>query len=66
VALAGESKEVAAQVAALCAPPGEVEAITAQNPAPDAGRAPPAAPAVDCQLERALQLLHGRVALTRS
>jgi carboxyl-terminal processing protease len=67
VALAGESTETAArQVAALCAPPGEAEAITAQNPAPDAHRPPAGAPPVDCQLERALQLLHGRVALTRS
>jgi carboxyl-terminal processing protease len=66
VALAGEGKEAAAQVAALCAPPGEAEAITAQNPAPDAQPPSAGAPAVDCQLERALQLLHGRVALTRS
>ncbi len=67
VALAGENTEAAArQVAALCAPPGEAEAITAQNPAPDAQPSSAGAPAVDCQLERALQLLHGRVALTRS
>jgi C-terminal processing protease CtpA/Prc len=69
VALAreGQAEEVAArEAAALCGPPAGPGPITAQNAAPGAERPPAAASAVDCQLERALQLLHNQVSITRS
>ncbi len=56
----------ARQIAALCAPRTDAGQIAAQDAVPDADRPPAGASAVDCQLERALQLLRGRVSMTRS
>ena len=67
VALEHQGDEAAArQVAALCAPRTDAEPSAAQNAAPDADRPPARASVVDCQLERALQLLRSRVSMTRS
>ncbi len=67
VALEHEGDEARAhQVAALCAPRTDAEPFAEQNAASDAARPPAGASAVDCQLERALQLLRSRVSMTRS
>jgi carboxyl-terminal processing protease len=67
VALERQAGEAAArQVAALCAPHTDAEPIAAQNAAPAGDRPPAGASAVDCQLERALELLRSRLSITRS
>jgi carboxyl-terminal processing protease len=61
------AEEAAArEVAALCGSPAEAGPIAAQNAAPAADRPPAGADAIDCQLERALQLLRNQVSITRS
>jgi C-terminal processing protease CtpA/Prc len=67
VALERQADEAAArQVAALCAPHTDGEPVAAQNAAPAADRPPAGASTVDCQLERALELLRSRLSITRS
>jgi carboxyl-terminal processing protease len=67
VALERQADDAAArQAAALCAPRADADPIAAQSAAPDADRPLAGVSAVDCQLERALQLLRSRVSMTRS
>jgi carboxyl-terminal processing protease len=67
VALEPQAEEgVAREVAALCGSPADAGPITAQNAAPAVDRPPGGASAIDCQLERALQLLRTQVSITRS
>jgi carboxyl-terminal processing protease len=67
VALERQGEEAAAhEVAALCATHADAKPITAQNAAPAADRPLAGASAIDCQLERALQLLRSQVSITRS
>jgi carboxyl-terminal processing protease len=66
VSLEREGEEVAREVAALCAPHSGAEPVAAQNAAPGADRPPAGASAVDCQVERALELLRSRLSIRRS
>ncbi len=67
VALERPGDDAAArQAAALCAPRTDTDPITIQSAAPDADSPLAGVSEVDCQLERALQLLRSRVSMTRS
>ncbi len=67
VALEHRADEAAArEVATLCAPRANAEGGGAQNAASGAERPPSAEAAVDCQVERALELLRSRLSITRS
>jgi carboxyl-terminal processing protease len=59
-------EEVAREVQALCAPHTGAEPVAAQNAAPGADHPPVGASAVDCQVERALELLRSRLSIRRS
>jgi carboxyl-terminal processing protease len=59
-------EEVAREVQALCAPHTGAEPVAAQNAAPGADHPPAGASAVDCQVERALELLRSRLSIRRS
>ena len=66
-ALEGPGEEEAArEVAALCAPHTGAEPVAAPNAPPSADHPPAGASAVDCQVERALELLRSRLSIRRS
>ncbi len=67
VALERQGDEAAArEVAALCAPHTGAEPVATQDAAPAADRQPAGTSAVDCQVERALDLLRNRLSIRRS